>query len=200
MTRSELREADSTKDARPDLWRLRSDADLLAGTRGGEEACFRALFIRYHGDLLAFASSIAGETEAADVVQGVFVSLWENRHRVEASPTLKAYLFRATRNRALNARRGLRRWALRFVGLDHADSVVIGPTRAEASELARAISDACARLPGRQREAFSLRHFHGLSYAEIAAAMDVSPRTVEVHLAKAIRALRDRLPRELLAP
>ena len=181
-------------------WHLCADADLLAGTRAGDEACFAALFRRYHGDLLAFASSIVGEAEAGDVVQGVFVSLWELRHDVEAAPTLKAYLFRATRNRALNARRSLRRWAFRFVGLDHADAVATPPIRADAGELARAVAAACSRLPRRQREAFGLRHFHGLSYAEIAAAMGVSPRTVEVHLAKAARTLRETLPPELLRP
>ena len=176
-----------------------SDADLLDGIRAEDDGAFKALFDRYHADLRAFAASIAGDNPAGDVVQDVFVEVWTRRHRIEADPSLRAYLFRATRNRALNARRGRRRWALRFAGLDAACHAA-APPLGDGGELARAVASAVARLPERQRAAFRLRHEHGLSYAEVAAAMEISPRTVEVHLAKATRAVRDAVPPELLRP
>ncbi|MEM1042761.1 MAG: sigma-70 family RNA polymerase sigma factor [Bacteroidota bacterium] len=175
-----------------------TDASLLDRIAGGDETAFRDLFHRYHSALRAFAASIAGEADADEAVQDVFVGLWHRRGALSADPSLRAYLFRAARSRALNVRRGRRRWALRFSGLDAAETVAAPPSG--GGEVSQAVAEAVARLPERQRMAFQLRHSHGLSYAEIASAMAVTPKTVENHLARALRTLRYALSPELAHP
>lgn len=175
-----------------------SDADLLTRIQAGDHGAFKVLFERYHTPLRGFAASVAGEGEADAVVQDVFLGVWRRRRELAADPSLRAYLFRATRSLSLNAKRGQARRALRFTDLDDAQHLE-GPAPARSSEeLAAAVARAVAQLSDRCREAFLLRHEHGLSYAEIAGVMQTSRHTVRNQLAKALRSVHDAIPPELL--
>ncbi|MEM6647231.1 MAG: sigma-70 family RNA polymerase sigma factor [Bacteroidota bacterium] len=175
-----------------------SDDDLLGRIRQSDEAAFDALFDRYHDPLRAFAVSIAGADLADEVVQDVFLAIWTKRHRLKVTASLRAYLYQATRNRALNARRGRKRWILRFTDLDAAHDVTTPAPSTTAEELSRALAHAIERLPKRQRMAFRLRREHELSYDEIAAVMSLSRNTVENHIVRATKAVRQAIPTEFL--
>ncbi|MEM1097046.1 MAG: sigma-70 family RNA polymerase sigma factor [Bacteroidota bacterium] len=177
-----------------------NDAELLQWIQADYETAFEVLFDRYHDSLRAFAASIAGEYHADEVVQEVFLDVWRRRHALKAKASLRAYLFQATRSRSLNAKRGRTRWARRFMGLDAAHNAIAPQATSSGDELAQAIAQAVACLPERQQTAFRLRREHDLSYAEIAVAMEVKPKTVENHLRRAAQAVRDAIPAELLRP
>jgi len=177
------------------------DRMLLAQMRAGEGDAFAALFSRYYDALCAFATGYtASRAEAEEVVEDVFVRLWELREQLEVRESFKSYLYTATRNRALNRVRDERAEGRR---LDEArfDSVPLGmgqPTpsldeEVEAGEFARAVARAVEQLPPRARQVFLLHRQHGLTYAEIAAALEISPKTVENLLGRALKHLRVRL-------
>ena len=107
---------------------------------------------------------------------------------------LKAYLLRAVRNRALNHIRHLR---VRREAEPDVVATYDEPMGADqllvAGELAEAIKFAVAGLPPRCREIFELSRVDGLRYAEIAEALEISEKTVEAQMGKALKTLRERL-------
>jgi RNA polymerase sigma-70 factor (ECF subfamily) len=179
---------------------LLDDRTLLAQMCAGEESAFAALFERYYDKLHAFAEMyVASPDEAEEVVGDVFVRLWTLRERLGVHTSVKSYLYTATRNHALNQlrrERARRRWI--GAANEAGEAPGMGGVHAVedelyASELARAIDQAISLLPDRCRQVFLLHRQHGLTHAEIASTLELSPKTVENHVGRALKALRDRL-------
>lgn len=156
---------------------------------------FEALFARYASGLLVYAREFVGtRQEAEDIVQDVFVKVWERITSLREDK-VRSYLFRSTRNGCLNhiERLGVRskyqeevlRRGERPSGLD--------PDLYVADDLRNYIYKAVSRLPQQQRLAFEMCRFDGLTYAEIAARLDISPRTVEKHVEVASKTMRREL-------
>src|ERR1043166_1358769 len=79
------------------------DAELVARVRDGDASALETIFLAFSGALRAFAFRYVGSRdEAAELVQDVFLTLWRNRESWRVQSSLKAYLFRATRNAALD--------------------------------------------------------------------------------------------------
>jgi RNA polymerase sigma-70 factor (family 1) len=177
------------------------ESELADRVRAGDARAFEALFQRYYRRLHAYIDGYVGSADAAeDLAVDVFARIWERRAEWVVHGSVRAYLYGAARNEALaHLRRG------RMVERAHAEAAresrspgVAGPgspadAQIEASELAIAVDAAIARLPERGREALVLHRKHGLSYAEVAETMGISPRTVEVHIRRAFVALRTEL-------
>lgn len=168
--------------------------------RAGDPLAFERLFRRYYPALCAFAArAVASEAVAEDIVQDVFRRIWERRESWTVETTVSAYLYRATRNGVFDYgkhERVVTRWEEMAVAATKHDGPVLEPPPDEmvyATELAAAIEDAAQGLPERCRQVFFLKWTHGLTYAEIADAMGISPKTVEMQMTKAYRALRERL-------
>ena len=170
------------------------DRPLLERLRAGEEAAFEALFRASYSRLVAAAEHVLGARgEAEDVAQEVLLELWRGRERLDPGMSVDGYLHRAVRNRALNRVRHDRvvREAEPLLATrttaPSADRAVL------AGELEATVRATVARLPARCREVFELSRVHRLRYTEIASAMDISVKTVEAQMGKAIRLLRDGL-------
>ncbi len=137
---------------------------------------------------------------AADIVQDAFVRVWEGRERLDPDRSLKAFLYQTVRNLALNLGRDSRNRAALLA--ERYEAPTPAPARPDdvlAREGLRVqVEEWIEALPDRQKEALRLSRFDGLDHAEIAEVMGCSPRTVNNHLVKALRTLRDRA--ELDAP
>ncbi len=138
--------------------------------------------------------------DAQEIVQDVFHSLWQHRFTVEMPRGMAPYLYAAVRNRALNVLRGRRNEHSIHERLVHDVAVNAGLDAApqaegemNAKELAGAVDRVVAGMPTRCREVFSLLRYQHLSYADAATVLAISPKTVEVHMARALAILRDRL-------
>ena len=171
--------------------------DLVARIRAGDEAAFEAMFRAYYGPLCRYVAAYLGSRDAAeDAVQGVFVRIWEDRTRWAVSD-LRHYLYAAVRRRAISQ---VRRFAVRRRAAPLLVLADIGGTRGappdaefEAEELWRRLERALDTLPPRTRAAFVLSRREGLSYHEVAACMAISPKTVGVHIGRALATLRHTL-------
>lgn len=177
------------------------DDALLAGwcrrIRDGDSGALEAVFRNLREPLLRSVTRLLGGDVAAahDVVQETFVRLWSHRSELDPRRSLAGWLHRTARNLALNRVRdvGNREELL-------ASREAPRPTRPERPdealyrrEFARAVEAWVAELPARQQEALRLTRFQGLSHQEAAEAMGCSPRTVNNHLVRALRALRERI-------
>lgn len=163
---------------------------------------FQSLFHKYYSNLLFYATRIVGEEEAEDVVQDVFAELWHRRESLVLGEQIQAFLYRSVYTRALNVLKH------RDVVSSHeAVMMEINKKRAEyyqpeSNEVVKRIEDAELRkelreainsLPDKCRMVFVLSYLHDMKNKDIADTVGVSLRTVEAHMYKALRFLRDKL-------
>ncbi len=156
---------------------------------------FDALFLAHYARLCQFAYRITGSRAAAeDIVQDLFLSLWSRRGEVDLVDPVP-YLFASVRNRAITHGRR-ERW--RFLTLASRAGDVLGersPAAEESdlSELAIALEREVQALPERRRLIFTLHREQHLTYAAIAATLEISIKTVETQMGRALKTLRQRL-------
>jgi RNA polymerase sigma-70 factor (ECF subfamily) len=169
------------------------EAKLLIGLRKGDAEVFSSVFRKYYRDLVLFGGSfIADRAVCEDVVQTVFLKLWNEREALEITVSLKSYLLTAVRNSCLDI--------LRHRSIVHEHEAYSLSTAAGSdidtenyvlySDLHLHLMEALAKLPDTYRQAFEMNRFECLKYREIAERLKVSERTVEVRIGKALLLLR----------
>ncbi len=133
------------------------------------------------------------EEATEDVVQQLFIKIWESRETLQTPDSVAAYLFTAARNRALNYIKSQSRKSSNEVPLtnlhDEADNRM--EEQMDAKELQKALYAAIDALPEKRKEVFVLSRFEGKSYKEIAEIMQISVKTVEAQMGKALSTLRE---------
>lgn len=174
-------------------WPVGADAEWVAAVRAGDPAAFETLFHTYHAPLCAFAYRHLGARDLAEeIVQEVFLFVWERRATWEVRTSVRSYLFTAVRNAAmsyLRHERVVRRREPEVRELHQAHRAS-PETEAIDAEIAVAVRKAVSQLPARCRLVFTLNREQGLTYAEIADVLGISPRTVEVQIGRALKSLR----------
>lgn len=166
-------------------------------TAGGmDHQVFERLFREYFPPLMAFSRRILGdEDDAREVVHQVFIKLWEKRGDIDLSTSLKSYLFTAVNNRSLNVIRDRKKFTREEMpeGVGEWDV----SAELESMELEEKIRGVIDSLPERCRVIFELNRFDGLKYSEIASQLDISVKTVENQMSKALKILREQLAKYL---
>jgi RNA polymerase sigma-70 factor (ECF subfamily) len=171
------------------------DRELLQKVHAGDEGAYDTVFRTWYPVLVRVAAALLREIDAAEeVAQDVMHELWRRRHVLDTSVSLRGYLLRSVRNRALNHLRHLR---VRRETESEVEALYDTPLTADqpiaARELSVAIQIALRELPPRCREVFELSRADGLKYAEIAETLGISQKTVEAQMGKALKILRERL-------
>ena len=157
---------------------------------------FERLFRDFFPPLMAFARKIlVDEDDAREVVHQVFINLWEKRNELDLSTSLKSYLFTSVHNRSLNVIRDRKKFASGEVP-DVAGEWDVS-AQIESMELEEKIREVIDSLPDKCREIFELNRFEGLKYGEIARQLDISVKTVENQISKALKILREQLGKYL---
>lgn len=169
------------------------DEFLLAKIASGDHHAFRILFNRYHHKVYSYSLRfLRSETGAEEIVQEVFINIWLGRAKVVRIKNFGGYLRVATKNRTLNA---LKKIALDFkvnnlgahewteVNNDTEEAIQLKETR----EL---FNEAIQRLPKQQRLVYQMCQIDGIKQKEAAEQLNISPRTVKVHLREATKTIR----------
>ena len=154
------------------------------------------LFREFFPSLMAFSMKILGDEAAArDVVQQVFIRLWERRDTLDLGASLKSYLFTSVHNRSLNVIRDRGKFS---EGQFPEPEEHLDPGRQlEVVELEGRIREVVAGLPVKCREIFEMNRFEGKKYGEIARELGISVKTVENQVSRALKILREKLARYL---
>ncbi len=174
-----------------------TDQQLWQKAIHGDLQAFESLYNRYWELLLREGYKVLrNREEAEDVVQNLFVDLYNRLGMTEVND-IKGYLLQA--NRYAIYKRIRQYIAMEKYRIDLPEDFCLSGQAMETgymteyAELERALAAGIARLPEKCREVFLLSRNHGLSYAQIALQLGISERTVEKHISKALRLLRDGL-------
>ncbi|MFY8019794.1 MAG: RNA polymerase sigma-70 factor, partial [Bacteroidia bacterium] len=175
---------------------IHSDSYSWTDIKNGNEPAFEHFFKLHYSELCRFAFSFLGDKdEAEEMVQQVFFNLWAKREAIQLSSSLRAYLFSAVRNKSLNRIEHAQvklmheKTYLRNES-SHADEAAKKLLQKELNELIKESIDA---LPEQCRLVFGMSRFENLKYAEIAEQLGISIKTVEKHMGRALKELRERL-------
>ena len=173
------------------------DDELVGLARDGDVRAYEELVGRYRD--LAFRTAwliTRSSAEAEDAAQEAFVKAYYAMPRFRPGAPFKPWLLRIVANEAKNRGRSVRRreaLAVRAAAADPGDAVPSPEAAALLGEERRALLDAIARLPVRDRMVIAYRYYFDLSEAEMAEALDCRPGTVKSRLSRATAHLRDEL-------
>jgi RNA polymerase sigma-70 factor (ECF subfamily) len=168
-------------------------ANLLAKK---DESAFEQVFKSHFKSLHAYAYTILKEeAQAEEIVQQVFFKLWDRADSLSITGSVTAYLYRAVHNESLNyikhqKVRSEHRLHVAYSmkdQADHANKKILN------SELEKKLHEAMGELPEQCRTIFQLSRFEEMKYREIADQLDISVKTVENQMGKALRLLRTKL-------
>ena len=153
---------------------------------------FEELFKGLFKPLCGFAMKYTGDLDAAkNLVHEVFIQVWEKFGALPADTNFKSYLYRAVRNRCLNHIRDKKKFVTIENVADHRLTEI--NTTLETSELEQKIEVAISSLPEKCRMVFEMNRLEGLKYSEIAARMNISIKTVEAQMSKALGVMKEHL-------
>lgn len=169
---------------------------LLGKLRDDDQTAFTILFTKYYQDLVRFSFGYTRDSDISEeIVQEVFLKLWENRSSLLIHNSLKSFLLKTVQNRSIDSLRHAKittKYA--SVVLDHpALSGNDTENYILHSELQANFELAISKIPVQYAEAFSMSRIDTLNYQEIAKILGVSVRTVEVRISKALNLLREEL-------
>jgi RNA polymerase sigma-70 factor (family 1) len=170
-----------------------SEQEIVGAIKQGNERIFEETFRKYYQSLCNYANSILKEMdESEEIVQNLFLSIWEKRSDLEITISLKSYLYRAVHNHCLNRIKHLKireeyqQYATNFYDASY-ESV---SQTIMKNELEQKIEEAIKKLPEQCRLIFRMSRFEELKYNEIAEQLELSPKTVENQIGKALKFLR----------
>jgi RNA polymerase sigma-70 factor (ECF subfamily) len=177
------------------------EQNLLIELKRGNKEAFTILFRKYYKDLVLFGGSILRDrVKCEDIVQNIFLKLWTERENIEIEKSLKSFLIRSVQNSCLDELRHkqvVRDHELYVEAFNYFDCLDT-ENYVLYSELHDKLNTALEKIPETYRDAFQMNRFEGLKYKEIAERLQVSERTVEVRISKAISMLRTYLKEYLL--
>lgn len=169
---------------------------LIKHIQEGNAGAFKLLMREYFRELTDFAFHYVQSSHTAkDVVQDVFANIWEQRTSWNPTKSIKMYLYGAVRNEALKTLRD-KKTEKKYMELfirEREERVVTPKERDESDDFVRAVHRAIQDLPDRAGMVYKLHRRDGLTYKEIAEVMEISHKTVESQMSRALRILRNRL-------
>lgn len=173
--------------------------DFLKGLNKKDYDSFHWLYTNYYRSLVVYAITFVEQKEIAeDLIQDLFINLWESNIEIRSEISLKAFLYNSTKNRCLNY--------LKHIGIEnkYAEKVQLSPeestnldSQIEEEEIYRQLFLEIEKLPPRCREIFEM-NLSGKRNNEIAEILKISIETVKTQKKKAIRILKNKIQSGLL--
>jgi len=175
----------------PELW---SDQQLLEALKNEHDEGLERLFRKYYAYMTRLSVYITKDQEISeDLTQEIFANIWEKRQRLGHIENLKAYLSISIRNRSLDHVRNLKTAQSHLNQYLQWQHQMQDAPETDLETLKQQVAEGLALLPPKCRLVFSLNRFEGLSNDEIAEYLQISKRTVETQISKALKILRTEL-------
>lgn len=170
---------------------LHSDEKLIKRLRHNDEHALKMLYNRYWKRMFVYAHKIHANVEACeDLVQEIFIDLWERSAEQITIKNLEAYLFTALRYKLANNIRNIKFTSAHESVLEELPSDDSFNEKTDYLHLEAQVLDTMNRLPKKCRKVFYMSRIENYNNHEIAEKLDISVRTVETHISKALRQFR----------
>ena len=168
---------------------------MIKGLRSGQESAYEQLFKEFYKPLTVFANSYVKDLETGkEIVQDLFVHLYEKRKTLVITTSVKSYLYQSVRNRCLNHIKHQQVQKSHHdqmkPELDFSDNL---EDKIRETELEHMVSKVVDQLPPQCKKIFNMSRVSGLSNGEIAEQLEISKRTVETQISNALKILREKL-------
>lgn len=166
---------------------------VIEGLKKGDKAVFEAVYREYYIPLCYYCLRYIEKFEdSEEIVQDLFLKLWDKHEELEINSSLKAYLYRAVQNYALNylSKKKTKEKYFLIQGGQIYDNSDKGHIKIEEDELRQLLKHAILQLPEKRRKIFELSRFDGLKYGKIASQLSISVKTVETQMTKSLKYLR----------
>lgn len=173
---------------------LYNDIQLFHDMQSGHRKAFDLIFRKYYPILCCQAHRYIAQEDAEEIVQDIFLWIWENRQKLTIDYSLKHYLFRMVYHRCLN--RIVQNEAKLKADTAYYEKMLDALHETDVMqlyELGKHIRQAIDELPEAYRQAFVMHRFQQLSHKEIASKLNVSHQTVNYRIGQAMKILRTRL-------
>ncbi len=179
-----------------------SDKAVISSLRSGDKNVYEQLFLDNYKNLVLYAKKFVMETETArDLVQDVFVYLWDKRQKINIDKSLSSYLFRAVHNGCINylKRESTKENYIKQFLINLNEGSYKSSSNEDAYELvvhkdlSVRIETIVETLPEQCRNIFRMSRFRGMKNKEIAEIYSISPRTVETQIYRALKVLKENL-------
>lgn len=173
---------------------------LVRKIRKGDQEAFEQLFLEYYEPLCKFAWRYTSSIHVSEeLVQDIFLIVWESRKTLDPKKNIKSFLFQSVRNKALNY---INHEELARNYNKEIEWLNPSPARQthkldDNSEFVRAVRKAIEGLPEGAQNVYRLSRKEGLTYQEIAEVLDISQKTVESQMSRALKLLRKALSQYL---
>jgi RNA polymerase sigma-70 factor (ECF subfamily) len=172
------------------------EVEILERIRNGDMEAFETVFRAYYQSLCLFSLRYLKRIDLAEeIVQDIFVTIWDKRSSLQFETSLKSYLYRSVHNNSLKYlqhQKVVEKHAQHL--MDRKEQYYYEPlNNLQVAEVTKLLENAFASMPQKTREIFSLSRDEGLKYAEIAEKLEISVKTVEAHMGSALKILRENL-------
>ena len=171
-----------------------SEQETIKAIREGDAETFRLVFDACYEGLCRYAFTMLKNTEEAeDVVQFMFLKLWDKREQLNIRQTVRSYLFKSVYHRCINHlehKNIIRNHQRNSQSIPNQDTQ---PPEIFPDELGESILKAIDKLPPRCRRIFIMSRYEELTYAEIAVRLNISVNTIQNQICKALKILREEL-------
>lgn len=166
----------------------------VAALKNGDEAAFKKIFKICYAPLCNFAARyVKSSRDCEDIVQEVFVTVWQKREDIKLNRSFRSYLYQCVRNKALDKLKHdevVRRYNPLLARI-HNERKENEKSELKDHRFYKETQEAIDKLPERARKVYKLHRKDGFTYKEIAFILDISPKTVESQMSRALKKLRD---------
>lgn len=178
-----------------------NDQDLAQRIKKDEKDAYEELFKRYAPRIFSFSILyLKNKDDAEELVQNVFLKIWEKRQILDATQNIKAFIFKIAVNTIYDfiRRKNIERAFEDYAKLNYTVNENYTWHSVIFEEMQRNLNNLVAQLPEQQQKIFRLSKLEGLANEEIAETLNLSKRTVENHLYRALSFLKKQLKNESL--
>lgn len=174
----------------------KKDLDIISGLKSGFEKAYEQLFFDYYPQLTVFAKKYVQDIEMAkEIVQTIFIRIFEKRKSIIIETSIKSYLYQSVRNECLNHIRheNIHNEHIKQYRLQSENNSIEWSDKMDETELEYKIFQSVEKLPKQCQKIFKMSRIEGKKNKEIAEILQISKRTVETQISRALKVLRKEL-------
>lgn len=175
------------------------DRFLWSRVKTGDKEAFEILFEKYYAVLCLISKRYTHDMgNSREIIQSLFVSLWDKKDDLNISSSVKSYLYQCARYNSIRYLRNDRKTGIRFELIPEEETNNEFIDHIEYAELQDKIIKTIDALPQQCQKVFKMSRFEQLKQSEIADKLGISIKTVETHISKALRMLEEKLQEDLV--